>query len=137
MLTADILQLIAIVVAINTLISSFFLWFLHKDKEILKKNVEKLSKHVSYTETLVDSLTEWLIAQEKKNKILEGCILKRMNSADGSQYFHNFQKIQKELIRNFTGRNKSLCCIAIICCVVNLHIRHLLMHMELLIAMIL
>ncbi len=59
------LQFIAIMIAINALITGSFVCLIDKDRKILKNNVKNLKSHVEYTESVNDALIEWIMVQEK------------------------------------------------------------------------
>lgn len=97
------LQFIAIIIAINALITGIFVWLIDKDRKILKNNVKNLKSHVEYTESVNDALIEWIMVQEKKCNIEQGLIYKFMSQSHDASYENNFRnninKINLELHR--------------------------------------
>ncbi len=80
--TSDALQLISIIIAINALVTGFFVWIIDKDRRLLKKNVQGLKTHVKFTESVIETIIEWLIAQEKMQRVEQGGLYKQMKNEE-------------------------------------------------------
>lgn len=106
--TSDALQLIAVVIAINALITCVLFWAIKHDKELLEKNIINLKKHIKYTESLIETMVEWLVVQEKKDKVLNGWILKHMAEEEGADFSNKFRSNSKRISRDLKVHKQEL-----------------------------
>lgn len=98
------LQLISIIIAINALVVMFFVWVIDKDRKLLLKNVSELKLHIEYTESVIDSMIEWLIVRKKIASVEQGWLYKHMREEEGKDYSERFRK-NTEKIRNESRKN--------------------------------
>jgi argonaute-like protein implicated in RNA metabolism and viral defense len=91
--TADSLQLISIIIAINALIISFFLWWLDKDSKNLKNNMIATENHARYLDRLTNELVEWMISKEVFERAERGMIHAALESLGKNAHIDNFTKV--------------------------------------------
>lgn len=92
MSTADSLQLISIVIAINALISGLFLWGVNKDRKDIKKNMKDIEDHSKYLDMIILELIEWMISKESFDKNERGMLRRFLKTKGQAKELERFDE---------------------------------------------
>ena len=98
-------QIVGVVLGANAVFFALIIWFLERDRSRLKTHVDLLEKHVGRTDSMVDSLVNWMVSSDKMSKIDEALAIHLARGTATKQYLECTSGARKS-IKNELSRHR-------------------------------
>lgn len=101
-------QIIALVLGANAIFFALVIWMLERDRRKLSGHVGVLDQHIQRTDSMVNSLVDWMISSDKISKVDEALLINVARSGVTDEYLQKMSLARLKLKREHQKHREEL-----------------------------